>query len=157
MSTQKKFLMYLLWTILFFIFSQVMIYIALNTTYRAKRIDIQSSAIEQAQIEATSINGFARIKIKNDNDLNLNDKYIKLDCYSKNGVLMGTKYIQIDDIKNDEEKEFNVRFNFSRVDNANIQIIDQIPENATEKEKNSDQKMTAAMVISALVLLIAFG
>lgn len=150
MTTLKKFLMYGSWVLLFFIFSQIMIYVAINTTYKYKNVEISSASITQAEVQATSINGFAKGKITE----GAQNKYIKIECYSKNDVLMGTKYIKIE---TNEEQEFEVKFNYSRVDNAKIEIVDEIPNDITEEQKISDPEMNAAMVITALILLISFG
>ncbi len=150
MATLKKFLMYGSWILLFFIFSQIMIFIAINTTYKYKKVESYSTLITQAEVKATSVNGFAKCKVKS----GAQNKYIKIDCYSKNDVLMGTKYIKIE---TNEEQEFEVRFNYSKVDNAKVNIVDQIPQDIEEDQTMSDPKMNAAMLISALILLITFG
>ncbi len=150
MARLKTFLMYASWVIIFFIFSQIMIFIAINTTYKYKNVEVQTTSILEAEVQATSVNGFAKCKVAN----NMQSKYIKLECYSKNDILMGTKYIKIE---TNEEKEFEIRFNYSRVDNAKITIVNEIPEDIKEEQKISDPEMNAAMLISALILLINFG
>ena len=157
MSRLKTFLMYAVWVLAFFIFSQVMIYIAINTTYKYKNVEIKTSIITEAEVQATSINGYAKCKITNNTQNDIENKYIKLECYSKNDVIMGTKYIKIDKILTNENQEFEIRFNYSKVDNAKIEIVDEIPQDVTEEQKVSDANMNAAMVISALILLFTFG
>ncbi len=157
MARLKTFLMYASWVILFFIFSQVMIYVALNTTYKYKKVDIQSKYITHVEAQATSINGFTKCTVKNDEENSLEGKYIKIDCYSKNEIKVGTKYIRIENIPTNEEKEIETRFNYSRVDRVEINIVDEISEEVTENQKISDPEMNAAMVITALILLINFG
>ena len=157
MSRLKTFLMYAVWVLVFFIFSRVMIFIAINTTYEYKNIEVRTSIITEAEVQATSINGFAKCKILNNTQIDIENKYIKLVCYSKNDVLMGTKYIKIDKILTNEEKEFEVRFNYSRVDYATIEIIEEIPQDVTEEQIISDPEMNIAMVISALILLCSFA
>lgn len=153
MARLKTFLKYILWVILFFIFSQIMIYIALNTTYKNKSIDIKTPLITSAEVRATSIDGIAKIKVNN----GAANKYIEIKCFSKNDVEMGTKYINIDNIETNDEQEFEVRFNYSKVDRAELNIINEIPNEASEEQKSSDQKMNLAMTIVALILLIYFG
>ena len=157
MSRLKTLFMYVVWVVVFFIFSQIMIYIANNTTYKYRNIEVFTPIIVQAEVQTTSINGIAKCKIVNNTQENIENKYIKLECYSKNDVLMGTKYIEIDKILTNEEKEFEIRFNYSKVDNAKIQIIDELPEDATQEQTISDPKMNIAMVISSLILLFSFA
>lgn len=155
MARMKTFFIYLLLVVAFFIFSQVMIYIAINTTYKYKKVEVKTTIPIEIEVQATSINGFAKGKINNDRDENIQNKYLKIECYSKNNVLMGTKYIKIDEVKAKEEKEFEVRFNFSKVDRAVIDIIDesQLDDNIQDKDKVSDGKLGLAAGISALILL----
>ncbi len=157
MSRLKTLFMYGVWVLVFFIFSQIMIYVAINTTYKYKNIEVKTPIIREAQVQATSINGITKCKVFNNTQSDIENKYIKLECYSKNDVLMGTKYIKIDKIQTNEEKEFEVRFNYSRVDNAKIELIDEIPQDVTEEQMISDPEMNAAMVISALILLFSFA
>lgn len=155
MARVKTFFIYLLLVIAFFIFSQIMIYIAINTTYKYKKVEVKTTIPIEIEVQATSINGFAKGKINNDRDENIQNQYLKIECYSKNNILMGTKNIKIDEIKPKEEKEFEVRFNFSKVDRAVIDIIDesQLNDNIQDKDKVSDEKLGLAAGISALILL----
>lgn len=152
MARMKTFFIYFVLIIVAFVISQVLIYVAINTTYKYKSVEVVTSQILEAEVQATSINGFAKGKIMGDNS----EKYIKLECYTKNDILAGTKYIKIEDIQANE-KEFEIRFNYNKVDKAKIDIVDEIPENVTEEQKVSDPEMTAAMIISSLILLISFA
>ena len=153
MPTHKKFLMYAIWVILFFIFSQVMIYVALNTAYSYKKVVGQSSLIREAEIKTSSISGIAKIKLFNNTQTDIENKYIKIDCYSKHNVLMGTKYIEIEELKANEEQEYEVRFNFNKVDNAVIDVVDEIPSNITKEQLLSDKKLTFVAVVAALIAI----
>ena len=157
MARMRRLFMYGAWVIAFFIFSQIMIYIAVNTTYKYKEVEGKSPLITTAEVQATSINGVAKCWVKNDTQNKIENKYIKINCYSKNNVLMGTKYIKIEEIQTNEEKEFEVRFNFNKVDKAQIEIVNELPPNTEESQIISDPEMSIAMVISALILLIHFG
>ncbi len=157
MARLKRFLMYGSWVLGFFIFSQIMIYIAINTTYKYKNVEVTTAIITQAEVKATSINGIAKCKIKNNTQQAIENKYVKVECYSKNDVLMGTKYIKIDKIETNEEKEFEVKFNYNKVNKAKIDIIDEIPKDVKQEQTISDKEMNIAMIISALILLINFG
>lgn len=150
MKRMKTFFIYFLLVVIFFIYSQAMIYLAINSTYQHKSIDINTELPVSAQVIATSVNGKANIKVTNNTENIIENKYIKLECYSKNNVLMGTKYIKIDKIETDEEKEFEVRFNFNKVDRAVISIVEEqelTDAKATEEQKESDPQMGLAALI----------
>lgn len=126
MPTHKKFFMYAVSVILFFIFSQFVIFFALHSTYSYKKIEVNSTLVSEATVKTNSNSGVAKIKILNNTDSELENKYIKIDCYSKHDVLMGTEYIEIEKIPTNEEKEFEVKFNYNNVDHAVINVIENV-------------------------------
>jgi len=156
MARMKTFFIYFILVVAFFIFSQIMIYFAIHTTFENKKIETKTTTLVQMELQATSVNGFAKGKIINNTENDIENKYLKIECYSKHDVLMGTKYIQIDKLKAKEEKEFEVHFNFNRVDKAVIDIIDEKvleEQNVSEEEKTSDpQKGLAAMIVAVILL-----
>lgn len=157
MARVKKFFIYFLIVVAFFLFSQVVIYIAINTTYEYKSIELKTTIPMEVEVQATSVNGFAKGKISNQTEKEIQNQYIQIQCYSKHNVLMGTKYIEIDKIGAKEEKEFEVRFNFNKVDKAVIDIVDEKTveeQKVPEEEKKSDPEMGLATLLSALILLI---
>ncbi len=127
MARMKTFFIYFLLVVLFFIYSQIMIYIGVRTTYKDKDVEIETTIPMEAQVKATSVNGIANVKIKNTTDKDIEGKYIKLECYSKHDTLMGTKYIQINQIGKNEEKEFEIEFKYNEVEKAIITIVDEMP------------------------------
>ena len=127
MARMKTFFIYFLLVVLFFIYSQIMIYIGVRTTYKDKDVEIETTIPMEAQEKATSVNGIANVKIKNTTDKDIEGKYIKLECYSKHDTLMGTKYIQINQIGENEEKEFEIEFKYNEVEKAIITIVDEMP------------------------------
>lgn len=156
MARLKTFFIYFLLIVAFFIFSQVMIYIAINTTYEYKSYELKTNIPIEVEVQATSINGFAKGKVINNTENEIKNKYIKIECYSKYDTLMGTKYIEIEKIGTKEEKEFEVHFNFNKVDKAIIDIVDEKTveeQNIKEEEKISDPERGLAAMISALILL----
>lgn len=156
MARMKTFFIYFLLVVAFFIFSQVMIYIAINTTFQYKSIELKTTLPMEVEVQATSINGFAKGKLINNTENEIQSKYIKIECYSKHDTLMGTKYIEIDKIGAKEEKKFEVHFNFNKVDKAVIDIVDEKElekQNIKEEEKISDPERGLATMLAALILL----
>lgn len=156
MARMKTFFIYFMLVVLMFIFSQVMIYIALNTTYKYKEVEINTTMPMELTVEATSINGKANGKIVNNGEEVIENKYVKIDFYSKNNVLMGTKYIEIDKVNAKDEKEFEVHFNFNKVEKAIVSVIDEKEleeNNIQEEEKVSDPERGLAAMTAALILL----
>ena len=85
------------------------------------------------------------------------DGYNGGEIASKTATETVKEYIEKNIEQTNEEKEFEVRFNYSRVDKAQIEIVNELPQNTEERQIISDPEMSMAMVISALILLINFG
>ena len=135
MSTQKKFLIYLILIIVFFIFSQIMIAYALHTTYKYKDTDVKTKYMTDVEVKASSIDGYATGKVKNDEANTLQNKYIKVETYSKHDVLMGTKYAKIDSINANEEKD-----------------VEEV-EGLSFEDMTSDPERNLIAVVAAIVIL----
>ncbi len=159
MARMKTFFIYFLLVVAFFLFSQVMIYIGIHTTYQSKKVEIKTTLPMQVEVKATSVNGFVKGKITNSEETAIENQYIKIECYSKHNVLMGTKYIKIDKIDSKEEKEFEVPFRFNKVDRAVIQLVaekEQTEEEQRDEEKQetlSAQEKGLATMLGALIVL----
>ena len=156
MPTYKKFFIYLVVIILFFIFSKIMIYLALNGTYKIKDVEIKENTLIEAELKTTQLDGYVNGKIKNNTENTIENKYVRIECYSKHNVLMGTKYVEIDRVDPNTEKEFEIRFNFNKVEKAVIDIVDDkyIEEkNIPEEEKQSDPYRGVAALIGAIIFV----
>ena len=108
MSRMKTFFKYAMWVILFFIFSEVLINIGLNSSYKnmQSKNNIEQVTITQAQ--ATLVNGRIKGTIKNTGKENLNGKYLKINIYSERDVLLGSKYCEIVNLTNDQSQDFAI-------------------------------------------------
>jgi len=153
MPTQKKFFIYFLLLIAFFIFSYFAIKGMIYTTYKYKSFEIKSKIPMTAEVQATNVNGFVKGKILNNSEQTLENKYIKVECFSKNNTLMGTKYIKIENIAAKSSYEYEVRFNYNRIERIVLDIVDEISENVTEEDKISDPQMNFAGFIAKLMIL----
>lgn len=99
-------------------------YVGFNSTY--KNIDNIGNIPSEVKIElaqATSVNGRIYGKITNSKENDLNGKYIKTQIFNKQDSLMGTKFIKIENL-GEEEKKFAVNFKTEGVKKYNIEIVD---------------------------------
>ena len=156
MARIKTFFIYFILVIAFFIFSQIAIYVAINTTYEYKSVEINTIIHTEVEVQATSINGFATGKIKNNTENKIKNKYIKIECYSKNNVLMGTKYVKIDELNANEEKEFEIRFNYNKVDKAKVYLADEVSNGDSNENMLSDKQMSFIAIAGALLFLYLY-
>lgn len=131
MGTLKKFAKYVIWIVLFWFFTDILIFIGLNANYDKITSSSNSnipSQVEVEQAEATLVNGRIRGKIKNDGEEDLNGKYMKVDLYSSRDVLLGTKYMEISDLEKGAEDEFEIFFKAQDVDHYDVSFVDKIEE-----------------------------
>ncbi|CDB31428.1 unknown [Clostridium sp. CAG:575] len=116
MDRMKTFLKYILAIIIFFFFSNFLIYMSLETTYQniGRKDNLQQVTIYQAQ--ATKVNGRIKGTIYNDANNKITDRYLKIDLYSERGNLLGTKYIDLLGIRENETRNLEVYFKIQDVD-----------------------------------------
>ena len=86
MSRLKTLFMYALWIVLFIIFSEFLINVGLNSSYRPIERRDSVSQVNVYQAEATLVNGRIRGLITNSETDNISNKYLEFDFYSKRDV-----------------------------------------------------------------------
>lgn len=125
MDRMKTFLKYALWVIMFFVFSELIINVGLNSSYKdmQSKNNIEQVIINQAQ--TTLINGRIKGKIINTGDKDLNGKYLKVDIYSERDVLLGSKYYEIQNLARDEFQDFELYFKAQYAKYYELSIVDE--------------------------------
>ena len=153
MAKMKKYLLYVFLIAAFWVFSDILIYLSINTTYA--HVDTKVFAISPevtiGQSKATYVNGVVKGTVKNNTDAIINNKYLKIDLYSPRDVKMGTKYVKIENLDINKSQEFEMWYKITDVDHAEITVTDNI-ENATEEEFLSQEASTILIFGTILVL-----
>lgn len=146
MSRMKTFAKYAIWLILFWILSDILIYLGINSTYKDinKKGEIPTG-IEVAEMQATTVNGRTKMKI---NDANLSSKFLKIDLYSSTGVNLGTQYLEIGKVRENQSKEIETYFKISEVKSYEITVVEEMGQ-STEGFMD-----TALSVLTVLGILI---
>ena len=147
MNRMKKFATYAIWLILFWILSDILIYLGINSTYK----DIEPrgeipNGIEVVQMQTTKVNGRVKLKV---NEFALSGKVIKIDLYSSNDVNLGTQYIEIGTVK--EDKEIETYFKISEVESYEIAVVDEMGEST---EGFMDTALSALTVLGILIKIL---
>lgn len=150
MGTMKTFAKYAIWIILFWIFSDILIYAGINSTYK----DIESKGkipdgIEVVQVQATTVNG--RIKLKANNSLS--GKFLKVDLYSSRDNILGTQYIEIGNVSENQTKEIETYFKISEVKSYQISVVDE-PGKSTVGFMDTAMTALSVLVLTLKVLFI---
>ena len=134
MDRMKTFLKYFIAFVLVYVLVNVGTYFILKSTYisRDYEINIDSPKVEIVEAKTTVENGYVKGKITNNTENIVTGSALKLEYYTKRGVLAGTKYVKIDNLLQGEEKEFESRFNFDNVDSIKISLVDSLESQNTE-------------------------
>ena len=152
MDTVKTFVKYIIWIILFWILSDFLINIGLKTTYNEmQKIGQIPSGIQVKEIKSTAVNGKINLIV---NSTSLSGKFIKVDLYSSKDNLLGTQYLDIGEIKENQTKEIDTYFKISDVKKYEIFVTD-------EKGESSEGFMDTAMstltiLLTAIKIMIVF-
>ena len=147
MKRLKTFGKYILALVAFYIFSQVMIFIGLNTTYNS--IDLKGNIPQGVSIssaQGTSVNG----EIKGNISEELNSNYIKFNFYTNADTLAGSYYVNTSEIKN-ENFEFYFKLNY--IDSYSVELTDEAPQ-VSSSDEFSLQEYKGNILFAALVALI---
>jgi len=147
MDTLKKFGKYILWIILFWILSDILIYFGINSTYKdiGQRGETPAG-IEIIQVQSTKVNGRIKVKVT---DSELINKFLKVDLYSSNGINLGTQYIELKD--ENKDKEIETYFKISDVKSYEVTVVDEMGEST---EGFMDTALSTLTVLGILIKLL---
>ena len=125
MDRMKTFLKYALWLILFYIFSNLMIYLNIETTYQniGRKDNIEQVTVYQAQ--ATKINGRIKGTIYNNAENKITNNYLRIDLYSERENFLGSKYIDVSNLRDNETREIEIYFKVQDVDYYEMKFTDE--------------------------------
>lgn len=149
MDTMKRFTKYVIFLILFWILSDILIKIGINSTYKniQQREEIPSG-VEVIQMQATTVNGRTKLKVSGED---LTGKFLKIDLYSKTGVNLGTQYIELGTIRENQIKDFETYFKISGVKSYEISVVE---EKGDSTEGFMDTALSAMTVIGIVIKLL---
>ena len=154
MDRLKTFLKYVIWLILFFIFSEFLINVGLNSSYKKMERRDNISQVQITEAQSTLVNGKVKGIITNSQEDYLTGKYIRIDYYSKRDVLVGTKYISIETTENNRTQNFNTYFELQDVTSYEVSIVDNKTE--TEIELIPKELTKPEIVMLTVVTMLCF-
>ena len=152
MSTLKRFLKYIIWLVLFFIFSEFLINVGLASSYKPleRKDSFEQVVIQDA--ESTLVNG--KIIGTINNPAELDGKYLRIDIYSERNMLLGTRYIDLE--KATSSQEFKVFYELEDSTSYEISIVN---EKTDQELKIIPDEWTKPEIVlaTALTFLIFWG
>ena len=116
---------YVIWIILFYIFSNIMINLNIEATYQNIGRKDNLSQITVYQAQATKINGRIKGSIYNSSERKITNKYLRIDLYSERDVFLGSKYIDISTMRDDETRNFEEYFKVPDVEYYEMKFTDE--------------------------------
>ena len=125
MDRMKTLTKYVLWLILFYIFSNLMIYLNIETTYQNIGRKDNLSQITVYQAQATKINGRIKGTIYNDVENKITNNYLRIDLYSERGNFLGSKYIDVSNMRDNETREIEIYFKVQDVEYYEMKFVDE--------------------------------
>lgn len=155
MDRLKTFLKYALWVIGFFILSELLINVSLNSNYKTIGRKDSINQVNIYQAEATLVNGRIRGTITNSEANDISGKYIKINFYSARDVLLGKKYIQINSLKKDETQAIELFFKLQDVNYYEVSIVNQ-KEPGDEIEFIPKDFTKPEIILATVVTLLIF-
>lgn len=120
---------WLIWFILLFALVTVGSYFAIKTMYYNIEINLLQSenyTISVTEAKATNVNGYINGEIKNESEEAFANKYLCFLLYTENDELVGTEYLEIQNIQPGETKTFNLKFKRNDVEKAYAILSDEI-------------------------------
>lgn len=158
METFKKIMLWVAIIVIVFFVTNFCNFYIIASTYKDIDCKITNSnnlEITKKECKATYVNGYCKLSVKNTSETDISNKYIILEGYSEYNNNLTNKYIKIDNIKAEEEKE--IQFNYKAQEVKNVSVY--VTENEPEKEKfdlNEDVD-GPSILIGAIILLYFFG
>lgn len=147
--------MYALWVVLFIIFSDFLINVSLNSSYRPIERKDNVSQVNVYQAEATLVNGRIRGLITNSETDNISNKYLEFDFYSERDVFLGKKIINVNELQAGETQNFEILFKLENVDYYTVSVLDEKPE-GEEIEILPEGWTTGEIVVATVFTLLIF-
>lgn len=147
--------MYASWVILFFIFSNFLINVGLNATYKPIERRDNVSQVNIYQAEATLVDGRIRGIITNSETEDLSGKYLEVDFYSGSDVYLGRKIININQLQANETQNFEILFKLEDVEYYSVSIVEERPE-GEEIEILPDGWTTTDVVVATVITMLIF-
>ena len=125
MDRMKTFAKYVIWLVLFYIFSNLMIYLNIESTYQniGRKDNLPQVTVYQAQ--ATKVNGRIKGSIYNSEAHKITNKYLRIDLYSERDVFLGSKYIDVSTMRDSETRNFEEYYKVQDVDYYEMKFVDE--------------------------------
>lgn len=125
MARLKTFLIYALIIVGFFIFSEAIIYVGLNSSYHDIERRDNTSQVDISEAQATLVNGKIKGTINDYGDDNLTGKYVEIDLYSSRDNMVGRRYVDIETTDVNQTQDFHIYFEAEDIESYSVSIVNE--------------------------------
>jgi len=157
MARMKTFGLYALIVILFMIFSNVMINLATKAVYGPMTVYLNTETgedIEIAESKSTHVNAIVKGKFTNNTKQDINNKYLRIDIYSRRDNLLDTKYVALESLKAGDSQEFTMGFKSLGAVTCTMQVVDEAIQNSEDTSFISEE--VGKLWIAKWVIILCF-
>lgn len=160
MKRMKTFIKYLIAFLIVYALVDFFSYMTIKSTYLTKdcKVDFETPQIENLETKCTATNGYVSGRLVNTTGNTLTNKFLKIDCFSKRGVNLGTKYVKLNELAAEASQEFESKFNYDGVENIAMSLVDGTAiENASLEDFQLDdlaKNKTNWLIVLAALLMI---
>lgn len=140
-DTIKKFIQFFWWLVGFFVLSLILENAFISNMYKPmgglsdSSIVVQNDADSNLDLEvtvsdakSTKTNGYVVVNMKNTTGSYIDGCSAKIDLYTSNNVLAGTKYIDIEDFDINESRQYKVYFNGEDISRYSVSLLEESPD-----------------------------
>lgn len=162
MGRLKTFGKYILMLVGFYIFSTILAMGFIATTYNEIEANIvpdSSIVVKIDEAKSTFVNGHIKGSITNRTETDIKSKYVKFELLSKKGNEILTKYIQVDELKTGETKNFTINFEAENIKSFNVKVADEYLDEKTEvhlinlKDAENEEIENISIFLATIILL----
>lgn len=162
MSRMKTFGKYLLMFVAFYIFSTILIAGFITTNFdemEGKIYPDNNISVKIDEAKSTFVHGYVKGTITNTSNTDIHSKYIKIEFISKRNNKILYKYIQIDELKTGETKNFTINFEAENIKSFKVKVTDECirEENNVQlinlKDAENEQVANISVALVAIILI----
>ena len=130
MGTLKKFRLYLLMFIGFFLLATLLTNFLMRDDYKNTNYEIKEDTLVIAVTECKSAygNGYIKGSITNNTGEIIPLKYLQINLYDEYDVYLGSEYKELKNFYPKEIINFDMSYNYLNIDKATLDFVDEIPE-----------------------------
>lgn len=157
METLKKFRLYLLMFVGFFLLVTLLTNFLMRDDYKNTNYEIKAETpqIIVTESKAAYSNGYIKGSVTNNTKEIIAHKYLQVNLYDKDGVYLGSEYKELKNFYPQETINFDMSYSYLNINKATINFVDEIPQKKVFNlfEGVDDETMAIAGPVGVLLVL----